>query len=126
MIMGVEYRIYYLAQDQVKRVAVRKKGWSQPLVIHLETVEISPVVCCFECEDGRLFAIGDELDFSFDMGSNLFLARAVIQRIDRTEFLDELYHHKPMFCCCAQFDNELANEMFQQMVGTPLITRSLV
>jgi hypothetical protein len=123
--MGEESKIHYLAQDHVKRVAIRKRGWRQPVIIHLETVEISPVICCFECEDGMMFNIGDELDFSFDLGKNLFMARAVIQRIDRSEFLDELYDQKPMFCCCAQFSNELAREIFDQLIGTRLITRPL-
>ena len=69
---------YYLAQGQVRSVTVQKRGWPQPLLIHLETVEISPAVCCFECGDERLFTVGDELHFIFDLGKGLFKASAVI------------------------------------------------
>lgn len=125
--MSEESEKYYLAPDQVKSIAVRKKGWSQPFAIRLETVEISPRICCFESEDEILFTIGDELDFSFDIGGDgLFQARAVIQQIDRTEFLDELYDQKPMFCCCAQFNDALTREIFEQIAGTRLMTQSLV
>lgn len=124
--MNEEFKIHYLAPNQVKSMAVRKKGWSQPFAIHLETVEISPLICCFECENGMLFTIGDELDFSFELGNNRFQARAIIQKIDRSEFLDELYDQKPTFCCCARFNNVLAREIFERLAGTPLMARSLV
>lgn len=124
--MREEFEKYYLAQDQVKSIVVLKKGWSQPLVIRTETVEISPLICCFECGEDILFTIGDELDFSFDIGRDgLFHARAVMRQIDRVEFLDELYEQKPTFCCCAQFNNVLAQEIFDQISGTRLMTRSI-
>ena len=118
---------HYLAPDHVRKILVRKRGWSEPLSLCLETVEISSLNCCFECNDeAQLFTIGDELDMWFDLGNDTFNARAFIQRIDRSEFLDELYEQKPMLCCCAQFEGELARDRFDRIVGTPLITRSLV
>ncbi len=126
MIMGDDPKIHYLAQNHVKRVAIRKRGWPRPRAICQETIEISPLTCCFECEEGMRFTIGDELDFSFDLGRDLFQARAVIQRIDRSEFLDDLCDQKPTFCCCAQFSSELTREIFEQLIGTRLITRPLV
>ncbi|PKN30950.1 MAG: hypothetical protein CVU64_00935 [Deltaproteobacteria bacterium HGW-Deltaproteobacteria-21] len=126
MIMNEEFKIHYVAQNLVKSIVVRKKGWSQPFVVHVETVEISQLICCFECENDMLFTIGDELDFNFELGNNHFQARAVIQKIDRSEFLDELYDQKPMFCCCARFNDELTREIFERLAGPPLVAHSLV
>jgi hypothetical protein len=124
--MNEELKIHYLAQNQVKSIVVRKKGWSHPFVVPVETVEISPLICCFECENDMLFTIGDELDFSFELGNNNFKARAVIQKIDRSEFLDELFDQKSMFCCCARFNDALAREIFERLAGPPLVAHSLV
>lgn len=93
--------------------------------IQLETVEVSPTLCCFEWEGEQEFLTGDELDFHFDLEDSSLIARAVIVRVDKCAFLDESYGHKISSSYCAQFDDELDRSFFKRIAGAPRICKSI-
>ncbi len=117
--------IYHLAPGNLKRLAIQKTDWPHWKPIHIETVEISPSICCFEYEAEQEFRIGDELRFHFDLEDRSLSMRAAILAVDRCEFLDEGYEHKTWFAYCAQFDGELDRDFFKQIVGPQRICKSL-
>ncbi len=116
---------YYLATGYVKSLSVQKKGSMDVQSIQLETVEISPAMCCFEWEGEQDFLPGDELDFHFDLGDSLWMARGAIVRVDKCAFLEEGYEHKISFSYCAEFDSELDRSFFRRIAGTPRICKPI-
>ena len=115
---------YYLTPRDVKGLSVQKKDSAVIRSIHLETVEISPTMCCFEWEGEKLLT-GEELDFRFDLGNSFTWTRATIVRVDKCAFLDEGYGHKISSSYCAQFDAELDPGFFKRIAGTPRMCRSI-
>jgi hypothetical protein len=116
---------YYLASGSVKSLSVQKKGSTDVQSIQLETVEISPTMCCFEWEGDQEFLSGDELDFHFDLEDFSLRTRGAIVRVDKCAFLDEGYEHKISSSYCAQFDGELDRNLFKRIAGTPRICKSI-
>jgi hypothetical protein len=109
----------------VKRLTIQGKGSMDVQSIQLETVEISPTMCCFEWEGEQEFLSGDELDFHFDLEDFSLRARAAIVRVDKCAFLDEGYEHKISFSYCAEFDGELDRDLFKRIAGIPKICKSI-
>ena len=101
------------------------KGSTDIQSIHLETVEISPAMCCFEWEGDQELLAGDEIDFHFDLEDFSLRARGTIVRVDKCAFLDERYKHKTSSSYCAQFDSELDRDHFKRIAGTPRICKSI-
>jgi len=118
-------QIYHLAPGNLKQLLVQKKSWPALQPIHVETVEISPTLCCFEWEGEQAFGIGDELHFYFDLEGSSLSVKAAIRDVDRCEFLDEGYEHKTWFTYCAQFAGELDKDFFKRIVGSPRKCKSL-
>lgn len=107
---------YLAAHKKVKKLWIEKKNWDI-LPIHLETVEISPVFCCFEWEGEQTLQEGDELIFRFDLKENSLNIRAAIFKIYKCRFLDEDYEHKVWHFYCARFDDELDPDLFKEIIG---------
>lgn len=107
---------YLAAHKKVKKLWIEKKNWDI-LPIHLETVEISPVFCCFEWEGEQTLQEGDELIFRFDLKEDFLNIRAAIFKIYKCRFLDEDYEHKVWHFYCARFDDELDPDLFKEMIG---------
>jgi hypothetical protein len=116
---------YYLSPGKVKNLFVQKKDSRNVRSVHLETVEISPTMCCFELEGGEEFLNRDELDFLFDLEDFSLKATATILRVDKRVFLNEGYEHKPRASYCAQFDRELDGDFFKRISGTPRVCKSV-
>ncbi len=104
---------------------VQKTNWPGLRPIHVETVEISPTLCCFEWEGEQAFGVGEELSFYFDLEGSPLSVKAAILDVDRCEFLDECYEHKTWFTYCAQFNGELDRDFFKRIVGSPRKCKSL-
>lgn len=110
-------RLHYLAHQKVKKLWIEKKNWNNIHPIHLETVEISPEVCCFEWEGEQTLQVGDELIFRFDLKESSLNKRAAVLKIYKSRFLDEGYEHKTWHLYCARFDDELDPDFFKEIVG---------
>ena len=109
----------------MKSLFVQKKGSTDVQPIFLETVEISPAMCCFEWEGDQEFLSGDELDFHFDLEDFSLRARGATVRVDKCAFLDEGYEHEISSSYCAQFDSELDRSFFKRIAGPPRICQSI-
>ena len=116
---------YHLASENVKSLSVQMKGSTDIQSIQLETVEISPAMCCFEWEGDQEFLAGDEIDFHFDLEDFSLRARGTIVRVDKCAFLDEGREHKAPSFYCAQFDDELDRSFFKRIAGTPRICKPI-
>ncbi len=112
-------QLYYLAHNHVKRLWIEKKNRKDIHPVHLETVEISPKVCCFEWEGEQTLQVGDELSFRFDLKETSLNKRAAILTVDKCRLLDEGFEHKTWHLYCAQFDDELDPDFFKEIVGSP-------
>jgi hypothetical protein len=117
VLRGTIPQLHYLAHKKVKKLWIEKKNWRKLHGIHLETVEISPGVCCFEWEGEQTLKEGDELIFRFDLKENSLNIRAAIFKIYRCRFLDEGYEHKIWHFYCARFDDELDPDLFNEIIG---------
>ncbi len=118
-------QMHYLDLGRIKKLAVRKKGETDFQPIHLEIVEISPGVCCFEREGRQEFQVGEELEFFFDIEDASLSASATIGWVAKCEYLDEGYEHRVWFSYGAEFDGELDADFFQCIAGDPKKSRSL-
>jgi hypothetical protein len=118
-------QIYHLAPGNLKQLLIQKKSWPGLRPIQVETVEISPTLCCFEWEGEQVFGIGDELDFYFYLEESSLSINAAIRDVDRCEFLGEGYEHKTSFTYCAQFAGALDKDFFKRIVGSPRKCKSL-
>ncbi len=112
-------QLYYLAHKNVKKLWVEKKNRKGIHSVHLETVEISPQICCFEWEGEQALQVGDELNFRFDLRERSLNRRAAILTVDKCKLLDEGYEHKTWHLYCARFDDELDPDFFKEVVGSP-------
>ncbi len=102
----------------MRKLWIEKTNWEKHRSIHLETVEISREVCCFEWEGEQAFRVGDELNFRFDLREHFLNKRAAIVTVDKSKLLDEGYEHQTWHSYCARFDDELDDEVFKEMVGS--------
>ncbi len=112
-------QLYYLAHKNVKKLWIEKKNRKGIHPVHLETVEISPQICCFEWEGEQTLQVGDELNLRFDLKESTFNKRAAVLTVDRCLLLDEDFEHKTWHLYCAQFDVELDPDFFGEIVGPP-------
>jgi hypothetical protein len=119
-----EEMFHYLVPGKVKRLLVQKKDRAESHAVYLETVEISPSLCCFEGEGEQSFDVGDELHFHFLLDDRSLSARAAVLQVDRCKFLDECYERKVWYLYCARFEGELDKKFFSQMVGAPRLCPS--
>ena len=109
----------------MRSLSVQRKGSTDIQSIQLETVEISPAMCCFELEGEQEFLDGEELDLRFDLEDFSLRARATVVRVDKCAFLDEGREHKAPSFYCAQFDDELDRSFFKRIAGTPRICKPI-
>ena len=110
-------QLHYLTHKKVKKLWIEKKHWKKLHSIHLETVEISPGVCCFEWEGEQKLRVGDELNFRFDFKENCLNKRAAIFKVYKSRFLDDGYEHQTWHVYCARFDDELDPDLFREIIG---------
>lgn len=120
----ISRQFFYIAQGSIKRLSVQKRGRTEVRMIYVETVEISPMRCCFELEGEEAFQAGDLLEFHFDMEDYSVHAGARILDSDKCRLLDEGYERKPLVSYCAQFDGELDSSLFRRVMGIPRKCRS--
>ncbi|RPJ04490.1 MAG: hypothetical protein EHM36_10490 [Deltaproteobacteria bacterium] len=116
---------YSLASGSVNQLSVQKKGSMDVQPVHVETVEISPMMCCFEWEGDQELLAGDEIDFQFDLEDFSLTTKGAIVRVDKCAFLDEGYEQRISSSYCAQFDGELDRNFFKRIAGTPRICKSI-
>ncbi len=119
-----EEKLHSLAPGKVKSLLIQKKGRVESHPVYLETVEISPSLCCFEREGEQDFNVGDELHFHFLLEDCSLSARAAVLQVDRCKFLDECYERKVWYLYCARFAGQLDQKLFTQMIGAPRLCRS--
>jgi hypothetical protein len=118
-------QMHYLDLGRVKKLAVRKKGETDFQPIHLEIVEVSLDVCCFEREGRQEFQVGEELEFLFDIEDSCLSANATIGWVAKCELLDENYERRVWFTYGAEFGGEIDTDFFRRIAGDPKKSGSL-
>ncbi len=110
---------FYSICAECDEISVHKDGWSEARRLHLDTVEISPRICCFEWEGSGEFRPGEELSIRLRLPAGLFQRRATIFWMEECTLLDEGYEMTPCFTYCARFDGEIEADFFRTLMGTP-------
>ncbi len=121
--MKIDGQLYTLCA-RCEEIFIRKDGWSDGRPLHLDTVEISPQVFCFEWAAGEEFRAGEELDLQLYLPEGLFRTRVTVLAVEACELLDEGYELKPCFTFCTRFHGELDGSLFRSIAGTPRRCRS--
>ncbi len=110
---------FYSICAECDEISIFKDGWSEARALQLDTVEVSPRICCFEWEGRGDFQPGEELWIRLHLPAGLFQRRAILFSVEECTLLDEGYEMKPCFTCCARFDGELDGDFFRTLISTP-------
>jgi hypothetical protein len=120
--MGVEGmnkwpQLYSLSGD-CEEVSIHRQGWGEPRPVHLETVEISPQLFCFEWGDEE-FREGDDLHLNLHLPDGILDMAVTILSVEESGLLEEGYDLQRHFTYCAQFQAEIEWDSFRKIKGTP-------
>jgi hypothetical protein len=110
-------QLYSLSTD-FRKLAIRRRGWEEAKLVHLETVEISPQRFCFEWEDGE-FQEGENLHVNLHLPNASLDMAATILSVQESGLVEGGYDLQRHFTCCAEFRGEIEGETFKRIKGTP-------
>ncbi len=118
--------LYHLSPKSLRRIAVQRKTWGQPQNLNLETVEISPQLCCFEWKGSREFNFQENLEIHLYLREGTITKKASVVACDPCQLLDDNYDRQIWFTYRARFEGELEEDFFRHITGAPRRCRSFL
>ncbi len=116
---------FYSLSAECEKLSIHRQGWPEPKLVHLDTIEISPQLFCFEWDESEEFHEGDELHLNLYLTDDLLRVTATILSVEESGLLEESYHTERHFTYCAQFKVAIERDSFRKIKGTPRRCKSL-